>query len=221
MVLKSTSKPNGVPNLSQGSLWYDEKSGLLYTGFTGRSSNYNSPQIYPLSLWSFKPDGTGSGSWNEEINSDDPIWNRLTRPLRGFDGQGAGNAFVLSGVATGLTSQETEDAENDILLPGLVKFDMATKKFTNSTARGYSYNQTAQNGVMHYVPSFGPSGLFMVMGGVNITDGDDINLPFDRIAVYDPENDKWFNQTATGNIPEPRREFCVAGVNSTNGTYEM
>ncbi|KAI4161582.1 MAG: hypothetical protein LQ342_004723 [Letrouitia transgressa] len=221
LVIKSTSKPSGVPNLSQGSLWYDEKSGLLYTGFTGRSSNYNSPQIYPMSLWSFKPDGTGSGSWNEEINSDDPVWNKLTRPVRGFVGQGAGNAFVLSGVAMSLTSQETQDAENDILLPGLVQFNMTTKKFTNSTARGYSYNQTAQNGGMHYVPSFGPSGLYVVMGGVNITDGDDWNIPFDNISVYDPENGKWFNQTATGNIPEPRREFCLAGVNSTNGTYEI
>ena len=222
VLFKSTSKPNGMPLLSQTTLWYDESSGLLYTGANGRDTNYgNDVSPSALSLWSFKPDGAGSGTWSEALDTNDQAWGSLTRSVRGLAAYGGDSAFVLSGVANSQTSLETQDAPNDILLPGIVQFNMTTKKFTNSSARGYTYNQTAQSGNAQYVPSFGPNGLFLFMGGFNITDNDDVGIPLDNIWVYEPVTDKWYNQTASGNVPMARREACIAGVNSTNGTYEM
>ncbi|MCJ1469011.1 hypothetical protein MMC07_007643 [Pseudocyphellaria aurata] len=100
---------------------------------------------------------------------------------------------------------------------------MTTKIFSNSTAGGYSFNGTAEKGAMQYVPSFGPDGLFVVLGG------DDAWFPtenliltgLDRISIFDPSTKQWFNQTTTGNIPMPRKEFCLAGIESNNGTYEI
>ena len=223
VVLQTTTKPSGVPLLSYGNLWYDQSKDLLYTGFTGRVSSFgNAPSPYSLSLWSFKPDGTGSGTWNEEINPGDDAWGSLTRPYRGSQAFGGDSAFVLGGTENSQTDRDTENLDTDVPLTGLVQFNMTTKKFTNSTAKGFSSNQTIEMGQMHYVPSFGPNGLFMLMGGDDpLGPSDKNNFGMDNIWVYEPVQNKWFNQTATGNIPEPRREFCLAGVNSTNGTYEM
>lgn len=76
---------------------------------------------------------------------------------------------------------------------------------------------------MHYIPSFGPQGMFIAMGGQNGR-GDDTHaalIDFGSVSVYDPVQEKWWNQTTTGDKPSPRIEFCMAGINSTNGTYEM
>ncbi|KAL2037129.1 hypothetical protein N7G274_010125 [Stereocaulon virgatum] len=32
---------------------------------------------------------------------------------------------------------------------------------------------------------------------------------------------QWFNQETTGTAPAPREDFCSAGLNSTNGSYEI
>ena len=66
------------------------------------------------------------------------------------------------------------------------------------------------------------------MGGQHRTADDDDDgskslIDFGTVSVFDPAKREWWNQTTTGNdsAPSPRVEFCTAGVNSTNGTYEM
>ena len=121
---------------------------------------------------------------------------------------GPDNAFILGG---------TDPFNSNALLPGLVAFNFTTRSWSNSSASGYNSNGTVESGAMHYVPPFGPGGLFVVLGGDNFTDYRD----FGKASVYDPISQKWFNQTTTGNTPEPRKEFCVSGIASTNNTYEM
>lgn len=223
VTIHSTSKPKGVPNLMYPSLWYDKQADLLYSGFTGRASSFgDAPKPPPFSLWSFKPDGTGSGSWNEVIDSGSPVWDSVTRPCEPMMAFGSDSAYVLGGVENSQTALAAASLEHDIPIPGLIQFNMTTKKFSNSTAGGYSFNGTAEKGAMHYVPSFGPDGLFFVLGGDDFWHSDAESLTdFDTISIYDPSSQRWFNQTTTGNIPQPRKEFCVAGIESNNGTYEM
>ena len=71
---------------------------------------------------------------------------------------------------------------------------------------------------MHFVPSFARNGLFLMMGGNNLSDH---QFSFDNIWVYEPGMHQWYNQTASGEIPEGRQESCIAGLNSTDGIYEM
>ncbi|MCJ1466753.1 hypothetical protein MMC07_005373 [Pseudocyphellaria aurata] len=212
-----------APNLVHPSLWYDEHEDLLYSGFAGKVSEFGDrPSPPPLSLWSFKPDGTGSGSWNEEIDSGSPVWDTLTRPCQPMMAFGSGSAYVLGGFKNSLTA--LSQPQNDTAVPGLVQFNMTTKIFSNSTAGGYSFNGTAAQGAMQYVPSFGPDGLFVVLGG----DDPDVwyssartLTDLETISIYDPSTKQWFNQTTTGNIPIPRKTFCLAGIESNNGTYEI
>lgn len=208
------------------SLWYHEKEDVLYSGFAGRVSTFGSngdnPSPPPFSLWSFKPDGTGSGSWNEVIDSNSSVWDSVTRPCQSMMAFGPGSAYVLGGFESSQTALAAANLDRNIPVPGLVQFDMSTKKFSNSTARGYSFNGTAEKGAMHHVPSFGPNGLFVVMGGDDFWHPTAETLTdLETISIYDPSSERWFNQTTTGNIPQPRKEFCLAGIESNNATYEM
>ncbi|KAL8836644.1 MAG: hypothetical protein Q9176_006157 [Flavoplaca citrina] len=218
VVLQSTDKPPEAPQLSLSSLWWDERDKLFYSGVTGRTSFFDSPEPPPLSLWSFEPDGTGSGTWAEVIPAGDAAWENLTRTTDGYQASNGNTAFVLGGLTSSRTSPETEELSEEILQPGLLQFDMRTRRFTNSSATDFNANGTGAQGHMHFVPSFGPNGLFLVLGGENSSD---YKYSFDNISVYDAATKQWYNQTATGNVPRGRREFCVAGVNSTEGTYEM
>ncbi|KAL8686007.1 MAG: hypothetical protein Q9218_007409 [Villophora microphyllina] len=219
VVLKTTNKPSGAPLLSSSNLWYDAGRGVLYSGFAGTTSFFgDSPKPPPLSLWSFKPDGLGGGTWAEEIPANDARLNNLTRPVDGYMASGGGKGLVFGGLANYMTTPQINDSTDDVTLSGLVQFDFTTKKFTNSSAK--AFNGGGTRGQMHYVPSFGPDGLFVAMGGVNQSTNQQFG--FDKIWVYDTKTSTWYNQTTYGNnIPESRREFCTAGVNSTNGTYEM
>jgi hypothetical protein len=43
-----------------------------------------------------------------------------------------------------------------------------------------------------------------------------------NITVYDVHSDTWYYQTATGDVPPPRSEFCAAGSSPTdNSSYEV
>ncbi len=219
--IHSNSKPDTVPNLVNPSLWYSQQDNVLYSGFAGRISLYaDQPPPVELQLWSFKPDGAGGGSWNEVYGANNSAFGSITRPWRPMMAYGADNAFLLGGTEDFLTTPETAGKlSGEVPLPGLVQFNMTTKAFSNSSAAGYQPNGTAERGVMHYVPSFGPNGLFLVMGGDYIAPAD--LRDFGTISIFDPSSKKWYQQATTGSVPKARVEFCTAGVNSTNGTYEM
>lgn len=70
---------------------------------------------------------------------------------------------------------------------------------------------------MIYIPNFGTDGVLISLGGMN----DDNLYPMNSVEVYDPKNEVWYLQETTGGTPEPRIEFCVAGVASTNRTFDI
>ena len=208
-------KPNGVPNLNYGALWYDESTEVLYTGYTGTSSSFDVdsyPPPPPESIWTFKPDNLGSGTWDQTISSNASVWNTIMRMNRGYQAYGNGSAYVLGGTA--------QLRGNNILYPGMIKFDMSSQVFSNISSETGATSPSGKpswNGAMQYVPPFGPDGVFVVMGG---GDGNGL-IDFGYVQVYDPASGLWYNQTTTGSKPGPRVEFCTAGAASTNDTYEI
>lgn len=83
------------------------------------------------------------------------------------------------------------------------------------------------------VPAFGldDRGLMVIMGGLDpgqnlslgssLAQEDTSFTKFDNITLYDPYIDRWYTQTATGDIPAARKWFCAVSVKGDNGTYEM
>lgn len=215
VAIHSTTKPNGVPSLNDGSLWYDESRQLLYTGYTGTVFAFDSNTTLlppPESIWTFKPDNLGSGTWNHIIYSSNPLWNTIVRTNRGYQAYGNGSAYVLGGYNAFLSGY--------YIYPGMIKFDMSSQLFSNissETGATSPSGHPGEYGAMQYVPSFGSNGVFVVMGG---WDGNNL-VDFGYVLVFDPASGEWYNQTTTGNKPFPRYSICTAGAASTNGTYEI
>ena len=81
---------------------------------------------------------------------------------------GAGSGYVLGGTLAYQTSPQTTVLNITIVaISGLFRFDMASKTLSNSACPGRlrRFKGVVQIGAMHYVPSFGPKGLFIVMDG--------------------------------------------------------
>ena len=96
VALQSIPKPDGVPNLDGSSLWYHEQEDILYAAFTGTNTSYGDPRdLPPLSLWTFNPDGAGSGNWHEIIDTSSRVWDALTRPIYPLQAYGSSSAWIL------------------------------------------------------------------------------------------------------------------------------
>ncbi|KAL9088602.1 MAG: hypothetical protein Q9165_006122 [Trypethelium subeluteriae] len=228
VVINSISKPSNIPDLVVSGLWYQEASSTIYGGFAGRRSfltnNDPQPNQYPLGIFSFKPDNTGLGTFGNVVGSS--AWGSNTRPYQGAIAFSNETGYVLGGCATSDTSPGTADLQSPVALNGMLAFDMSSQKLSNISATGYNGNGTVEFARMEYLAPFGPQGLLFVLGGdqppdIDGTSGEDDFVPFNTVSVYEPSSNKWYQQTTTGNIPEPRKEFCTAGVASTNETYEI
>ena len=221
VIIQSTTKPNGAPNLNSPSLWYHESENLIYSGFAGWNSSFgNDPILPPLSLWTLQPDGSGSGAWNEIIAAESSTWSHLTRPGQPLMAFGSDSAWVLGGI----TSEWNGPASPENLIPGMVQFDMVTRSFSNSSVQCCNATSSIYKGALQYVPSFGSEGIYIAMGGQNGIENNGVTaglIDFGTVSVFDPAKQNWWNQTTTGSEPSPRVEFCTAGISSTNGTYEM
>ena len=212
----STAKPAGCASLNGPSLWYNPPEGVLYSGFAGWQSLFSTEyiDINNISIWTFTPDGAGSGAWKDVIPPGSTALASLNRPEQTFQAFGNDSAWVLGGF------DEYQPGQYPYL-PSMVHFNMSSKTFMNTSTPSTLANSGAvDNGAMHYVPSFGPQGFFVVMGGDTIQHVPGL-IGFDTVGVFDPVKKEWFNQSTTGSPPTPRLEFCTAGIESTNGTYEM
>ena len=216
------SKPDGVPSLNSPSLWYYGEANSLYTGFSGLNStfvdlNNNTSVVPPLSLWSFRLDGNGGGEWDQVINASSSAWGSLKRPVYSLQAQSPDTAFILGG-------SELRSNNLDNLLGGMVQYNMQSRTFVNTSAPCCNATDGLLRGAMHYIPSFGPEGIILAMGGQNSLDrpdGQTSFIDFSFVSVFDTAKQAWWNQTTTGNPPIRRKEFCMAGINSTDSTYEM
>ncbi|KAM4061425.1 kelch motif domain-containing protein [Hirsutella rhossiliensis] len=64
---------------------------------------------------------------------------------------------------------------------------------------------------MVWIPAGDTHGLLVYLGGIVSPYGNSTTAPqpFDKIFVFDAQGNSWSTQTATGEIPQNRRQFCV------------
>ncbi|KAK3403159.1 hypothetical protein B0T20DRAFT_18097 [Sordaria brevicollis] len=217
----STSKPSGVANLDGGGLWVDETEGVLYTGFAGVKSMFGDKGSQPQGLWSFKPDGTGAGTWENLNSTADKTFTEKPRPFKGKTASGNGFGYFLGG----FTNWGNESDVREGPTSGLLTYDFASRKATNISVSLASTQGSEQFGSMLYVPNFGKKGTLVSLGGfqgkLKTNEADEKLLPFDTARIYDVDSNAWFEQSTSGTPPAPRQEYCMAGVASDNKTYEI
>ena len=128
--IHSTSKPAGCISLNGPSLWYHEQENVLYSGFAGWQSNFDSDEINVnnISIWTFKPDGAGSGARKDIIPFGSNASTSVNRPEQAFQAFGGDSAWVLGGF-------DEYDPGQYPYLPSMVHFNMSSRTFTTLVLR--------------------------------------------------------------------------------------
>ncbi|KAI9845417.1 MAG: hypothetical protein M1837_004895 [Sclerophora amabilis] len=226
-------KPEKCHSLNIGSIWLNSIDGALYSGFTGEMSSGSSDediQKFTLEnyLCTFTPDGRGNGVWSTTMDFVGTDFRSLHRPSGGLTAFSNESAYYLGGISNRFTSPElsTLSASETRPLPGMLEFNFESGRWRNLSSAAYSAQGLAAFGQMVHVPGFGPKGIFVMLGGASegLTEYD-VNAkfqPFDGITIFEPSTQSWFRQEATGDVPEPRIDFCATVTQAAGAaTYEI
>ena len=176
--------------------------------------NNNTFVATPLSLRGFRLDGNGSGEWDQVVNASSSAWGSLTPAAHTLEAQSPDTAFILGG---------TELPSNN-MLGGMMQYSMQSRTFFNMSAPCCNATGGILRGPCIIFRHSGPRASFWQWEG-KIARTDRIVKLHASTSVLcpslTPAKQAWWNQTTTGSPPSRRKEFCMAGVNSTDSTYEM
>jgi hypothetical protein len=202
-------------------LWTDQEAGAFWAW---GGSWLEGKNMTPNEIWKFITDGTGGGTWAKETPENPSLFTNLEQYDWGAWANTPTTGFSIGGLASGWTKKFRGSNQ---VIPGMVAFDMKTKVVQNGTA-AFSPIDTMIAGAAEFVPTFGANGLVMVFGGlagpVNSEWRWESGVPYDlrNLTFFDPETKDAYWQIASGNIPPtPRSQFCVAGMQNSDGGYEM
>ena len=228
--LVQTTRPSDAVALVSESLWFDEQQNSIYC-FGGLKSYANevlnslAPPVE--SIWGFKQNDNGSAAWYQVIGpvSTTPFPPNVHRIARGMSASDGNRAYYLGGFYSGVTSPSTSDVYSGdrIASPGLLMFDFNTYTITNSSDGGYLSSQITKAGdwppgAMINIPAYGDDGILVVLPSGR----DRQDFAFNNITLYDKQNQKWYSQITSGDIPQPRSNFCAAGVEGDGkNSFEM
>lgn len=220
-VFKST--PKGVsPSKGNAGAWASPEGTAFYVwgGKSPYAINLTTPALYKFTV-----DGKGGGSWDIERPQNPSLFAGLL-PTEGMAVTTVNNTmYGIGGVASQWSTPKFGGV--DQVIPGMIMFNMDTRGWTNITGTE-SPVTTLMGGRIEYLPSFGPQGLVMVMGGhapradVSPTIENSRLNDFETLTFFDPVTFKKHTQTATGDIPVfPRAGFCTSSFQNKQGGHEM
>ncbi|KAH6639629.1 hypothetical protein C7974DRAFT_388904 [Boeremia exigua] len=197
------SKPSEIPSVSGGILWPDETNKCFYQ-FGGAFTNGTPGEV---SMWTYD---VLLDQWNKTGNKAAGV-SATQRVAYGAGThiEGLGLGFYLGGYR----SNETDPnwTGNAIATADLVRFEYTTGLLSNNS--GPDDNVGRAEGQMVYLP-ISDSGLLVYFGGIEDPQQNGTSLPanMSEIHMYDVQSSKWYTQTATGNIPGARRQFCAGAT---------
>jgi len=194
-------------------LWYDPNDNSVFS-FGG----WPYLQETGYTIYSFQPDGHGGAVWEQSFGTSDVLWQSFVAPF-GAQYASSSKAFYIHGA--------TEIYINNSI-SGLAVFDFQKYDWANDSSSGYSDSGYGVLGEAQYVPISGSDGVLVFLGGSTPQNqtfqyhtGIDLSS-MSNITIYDINAGQWYHQTATGDIPSPRTEFCMVGVSAAdNSSYEM
>lgn len=206
-----------APVVKNQGLWADEQRNRFYA-YDGSLSTAVPLEDQPAPpsnmLWQFIPSGS-TGSWSQAPPPPSSNFSTLVRVTNGLHASGAGLGFALGGNRDAGTSS---GLQQEILVTGLVMYNMSSQTWYNISALGYSPAGVAMQGAAQFVPTFGTAGLLFIFGGKG-TNG--ALAGTDSVSIFDPISQEWSIQRVTGTKPQPATGLCVVGVQGDDGTYEV
>lgn len=210
VTLIRTVRPSDSIALNSESLWHDEKHDIIYC-FGGDINGEGGLTVPHDSIWGFKPNGGGGGAWSEVLGptSATPFPHNIHRISTGTSAYDGRSAYYLGGFASSDTS---------IFFPfgrfqssGLLTFDFDTLLMTNSSGGDYTNavwgGSLINRGAMLNIPTFNDNNLLIILAR-----GSDPDFAFNNVTLFDKKNQNWYSQLTSGDIPDPRSNFCAVGI---------
>ncbi|KAI9851624.1 MAG: hypothetical protein M1838_003218 [Thelocarpon superellum] len=191
------NKTSAVPSVEGGILWADDVNKIFYL-FGGQYQN--APDRF--SLWAYD---TLFDKWTQPDNPAEQI-ERVSYGA-GVAVNETGLAYYYGGWLSNLSVPAWDGQA--MATSGLVQYDMVQDVWTNSTGPD---GVGRAEGQMVYIPA-SDGGMLIYFGGISTPFGNEsvVGEDMSNIYLYDIANAKWYNQSASGQVPEERRRFC-AGV---------
>lgn len=184
---------------------------------------YESGIGWPSTVWSFTA-GSANMDWEQGpeassrgLSADSP------GPYAAAHAYSDKAFFSLGG------SYDGDDSESpDTVLSGLVVHDFAQGTWDNYSTAFDSQPSRHTQAHAFFTPNFGLDGFLVIIGGSAPPTAISGNyegssmVGMSAITLYDIANKAWFVQTATGDVPPIRSEFCAVGSPSDDSkTFEM
>ncbi|KAK4251770.1 hypothetical protein C7999DRAFT_10577 [Corynascus novoguineensis] len=224
--------PKPAPKKTGAILWTNNEEDAFYmwggTFPLGQQFNISDP-----ALWKFTADGKGGGEWSEVVPANRGLFATIQSGYQIAAATTDTTAFAIGGAIArrgqpDVPEVETENGgSGEPTLGGMVTYEPVTNMWANETEN--SPFPTLVGAAAHYLPSFGPNGLIILLGGYTPPAGeywmehlessarDLYNLTF-----FDPQTKQVYWQLTTGDIPlSPRTEACTAVVTAPDGGYDI
>ncbi|CZT06570.1 uncharacterized protein RCO7_04319 [Rhynchosporium graminicola] len=159
----------------------------------------------------------GGESWYSVYGTNNPLWKTITWPRHPSFAYGPTESYALGGFTT------TADSNVGSMLMSMTVMNKTTNLFEEQSDVGeFSQTGGVNQGEGHFIPSFG--GLVVFIGGVAYSNGaiGSSLRSMSKIDIYNPSTQKWYSQSASGDVPSGRKTFCMTGAQGTNhSTYEI
>ncbi|KAF2735105.1 hypothetical protein EJ04DRAFT_534423 [Polyplosphaeria fusca] len=188
-----------VPSVNGGILWSDSPNKLFYL-YGGEYRDWIPTEF---KLWYFD---IAYNTWNRSS------WGKRPTRLSAIGLTLLGAGVVVEDKMLGfyyggwLTNNSVPGYGDPTMLSTLLVYDMNNTGFNN---RSGPDTVPRAEGVMIYLPA-GDGGILVYFGGIQIADnGTTVGVPMSDIFLYDVVNQHWYQETATGDVPEDRRRFCA------------
>ncbi|KAH7345963.1 hypothetical protein BKA66DRAFT_325438 [Pyrenochaeta sp. MPI-SDFR-AT-0127] len=193
------TKPANVPSVSGGYLWADETNKCFYQ-IGGEYFPGSSPTDF--SLWTYD---VLLDQWNNtKFTSSERSPQRLSFGA-GTQVESLGLGYYLGGWFNNRTTPKWTGPE--IATSNMVEFDFTKGHLKNITGPDTTGRAEGQ---MVSLP-VSDRGMLIYFGGIEdpFRNGSIVAANMSKIHIYDIASSGWYSQTATGDIPLARRQFCA------------
>lgn len=216
-------KKSGQRSLNYAALWADHTSKSFYS-YGGEISVFQAYLGLPIppamALYQFHPSGA-HGYWSNVAMPAQSNFGSISRLSQSASTSYDGVGFALGGTQNAATT-------SSIIYgygwydQGLIIWNSSLSHWHNVSSQGYS-SQAPGNGDLHFVPSFGPSGLLFSIGGIiyDRSTKRQSNVDNSQVYIYEPSSRRWAAQSTSGSAPPGFEDGCMVGAQGENGTYEV
>ncbi|KAH7111664.1 hypothetical protein B0J13DRAFT_461829 [Dactylonectria estremocensis] len=196
----SLSKNDSIPSVAGGVLWPDSVNKRFYLYGGERMQGFPSGS-YRLLSYDIIYD-----KWDDFGEPDISPAPEIAAFGAGVGVSETGRGYYYAGWISNTSMNGW--SKNRTMTPNFYSYEYDTGEFHREASPDTS---PRAEGGMVWIPAGDTNGLLVYMGGLVSPYDNETTAPqsLDEIFVYDTQDNRWSKQTATGETPQNRRQFCI------------